>query len=365
MTRLLDLLLGTEPVHRVRMAQAGLALLLLAPGVVGMNYYAWVGTARTLHVAWWSVLTLLGMLVFFALIRSGWSRRCTDASLTVPQMLFALSSGAVAYALLGEGRGAVFPLVMVVLMFGMFIASPRQMRWVSAYAVGLFGATMALMAVWRPVDYPWTVELGHFLAVATMMPAVSVLAARLCRIRQRGRLQRAELAQALARLREHTTRDELTGLLNRRHMDMVMAQEHQRCVRSGQTFCLAVLDIDNFKPVNEAHGYAVGDAVMRAVAQEALRHVRLSDMLSRWEGDDFVLMLSDTRAALARGGLERLGEKVGALRILHGSAAVGVTLSAGLAEHHAGESVAQTLQRAERALQDAKALGHAHVVVAT
>jgi len=364
MSRLLDLLLGTEPVHRVRMAQAALALLLLTPGVIGMNYYAWVGVARAQPVVWWSVLTLLGMGVFYGLIRSGWSRRCTDASLTVPQMVFALSSGAVAYALLGQGRGAVFLLVMVVLMFGMFIASPRQMRWVSAYAVLLFGATMALMAVLRPADYPWTVELGHFLAVATMMPAVAVLAARLCGIRQRGRLHRAELAQALARLREHTTRDELTGLLNRRHMEEVMAQEHQRCVRSGQTFCLAVLDIDRFKPVNEAHGYVVGDAVMRAVAQEAQRHVRLSDMLSRWGGDDFVLMLSDTRAALARGGLERLGQKVGALRILHGTAAVGVTMSAGLAEHLAGETVAQTLARAERALQDAKALGTGRVVVA-
>jgi diguanylate cyclase (GGDEF)-like protein len=103
---------------------------------------------------------------------------------------------------------------------------------------------------------------------------------------------------------------------------------------------------------------------MRAVAQEALRHVRLSDMLARWGGDDFVLMLSDTRAALARGGLERLGQKVGALRILHGSAAVGVTLSAGLAEHHAGETVVQTRERAERALQDAKAQGTGRVVVA-
>ncbi len=365
MSRLLDLLLGTEPVHRVRMARAGQALLLLAPGVVGMNYYAWVGTARARPVAWWTVFTLLGMVVFYALLRSGWSRRSADPSLTVPQMLFGLSSGAIAYALLGDGRGAVFPLVMVVLVFGMFIASPRQMRWVSACAVLLFGATMALMAVLRPAAYPWTVELGHFLAVATMMPAVSVLAARLCGMRQRSRQHGVELAQALSRLREHTTRDELTGLLNRRHMEVVMAQEHQRCVRSGQTFCLAVLDIDGFKPVNEAYGYAVGDAVMRAVAQETQRHVRLSDMLSRWGGDDFVLMLSDTRAALARGGLERLGQKVAALRILHGSAAVGVTLSAGLAEHHAGETVAQTLERAERALQDAKALGRGRVVVAT
>jgi diguanylate cyclase (GGDEF)-like protein len=365
MTRLLDLLLGTDPSQRTRLAQAGLALLLLAAGVAAMNYFAAVGVAPWAPVLWWSAVTLAGMVGFFVLIRSGFSRRWAEPSLTVPQMVFALASGAVAYALLGAGRGAVFPMVMVVLMFGMFIASPRQMRWVSVYAVLLFGAVMAAMAVLQPAAYPWRIELGHFLLVATMVPGVSLLASRLSRLRQRARQQRAELAQALSNLREHTTRDELTGLINRRHMQELIDQEHQRCIRSGQSFCLAVLDIDGFKPINEANGYAVGDAVMRAVAQEAQRHVRVSDMLSRWESDDFVLMLGDTRAALARGGLERLRQKVGALRILHGNTAVAVTMSCGLAEHHAGEAVAQTLERAARALHDAKAQGRDRIAVAT
>jgi diguanylate cyclase (GGDEF)-like protein len=83
----------------------------------------------------------------------------------------------------------------------------------------------------------------------------------------------------------------------------------------------------------------VGDAVLRAVAHEAQRQVRLCDVLARWGGEDLVLMMGDTRAALARGGLERLLQRVAALRILNGTAALGVTMSAGLAEHRAGESV--------------------------
>jgi diguanylate cyclase (GGDEF)-like protein len=357
MSRLLDVLLSTDPVQRVRLAQAGLAMALLGAGVLAMLYFVAIGVAPASAVLWWAALTWAGMLVFYGLIRSGWSRRWGEPSLTVPQMLFGLTSGAVAYALLGAGRGAVFPMLMLILMFGMFIASPRQMRWVSAYAVLLFGATMALLALTRSAAYPPAIELGHFLLVAIMVPGVSLLAARLSRMRHRARLQRAELAQALSRLREHTTRDELTGLINRRHMQVLMEQEHQRCIRSGQTFCLAMLDIDRFKPVNEAHGYAVGDAVLRAVAQEALRNVRVNDTLARWGGEEFVLLMSDTRAALAKGGLERLQQRVAALRILHGSAALGVSWSAGLAEHHAGETVAQTLERAERALQEAKAPG--------
>lgn len=363
MSRILDAVLTTEPVQRVRLAQAGLAMLIMGLGVGAMHYFVWVGVAPARPVNWWSAVTLLGMAVLFGLIRSGWSRRAAEPSLTVPQMIFALTSSAVAYTLLGAGRGSVFPVVMVVLMFGMFVVSPRQMRWLSVYAVLLFAVAMAVMVVRNPRDYPLTVELGHFLLVATMMPAVSILAGRLSRMRHRSRLQRAELAQALARLREHTTRDELTGLINKRHMQVLMEQEHQRCIRSGQSFCIAVLDIDRFKAVNEAHGYTVGDAVLRATAQEALRHVRVSDVLARWGGEEFVLMMGDTRAALARGGLERLHQKVGALRILHGTAAVGVTLSAGLAEHHAGENVAQTLERAERALQEAKTQGRDRIVV--
>jgi diguanylate cyclase (GGDEF)-like protein len=365
MSRLLDALLGTEPVQRARLAQAGLAMLLLGSGVLALLCFVWTGVAPAAPMAWWAGFTFTGMLVFLALIRSGWSRQARrEPSLTLPQMVFALSASAAAYALLGAGRGAVFPMVLVILMFGMFVASPQQMRWVSLYAVLLFGATMLAMALARPGAYPPAIETGHFLLLFTMVPGVSILASRLARLRQRSRTQRAELAQALSRLRENTTRDELTGLINRRHMQAMMEQEHQRCVRSGQTFCLAVLDIDNFKPVNEAHGYAVGDAVLRAVAQEAKRHVRVSDTLARWGGEEFVLMLSDTRAALARGGLERLHQRVGALRILSGAHALGVTLSGGLAEHHAGETVAQTLERALHALQGAKAQGRDRVMVA-
>lgn len=364
MSRLLDVLLSTEPVQRARVAQAGLAMALLVLGVLAMHYFVWVGAAAGPLVLAWTVLTLLGMLLFYALIRSGLSRRWAEPSLMLPQMLFALACAVAAYMLLGPGRGAVFPMVMVILMFGMFAAAPGQMRWVTAYTVLLFGIAMGLMTQLQPRLYPAHIEVGHFLLIATMVPAVSLLASRLSRMRQRARSQRAELAQALARLREHTTRDELTGLVNRRHMQTLMAQEHQRCVRNGQTFCLAMFDIDHFKAVNEAHGYPVGDAVLRAVTQEALRHVRASDVLARWGGEEFVLLMSDTRAPLASGGLERLQQRIAALRILHGAAALNVTWSAGIAEHHAGETAMQTLERAERALKDAKAAGRQSLTVA-
>jgi diguanylate cyclase (GGDEF)-like protein len=333
-------------------------MAMVGVSVIVMQYFVWVGVARFWPVLTWTLLALGGMGVLYLLIRSGWSRRYTEPSLTVPQMVFALSCGALAYMLLGPARGAVFPIFMVVLMFGMFVVAPKSMVWVSVYAVVLFGLTALTMTLVDPARYPAAVELGHFLMVATMVPTVSVLAARLTRMRERLRRRRQELASALSQIRELVTRDELTGLINRRHMQELIEHEHQRCIRSGHSFCLAKLDIDRLGAINDAHGYAVGDAVLRAVAQESLQQVRASDVLARWAGEEFMLMLPDTRAALVRGGLERLQQRVAALRIVHGSQTLSVTVSVGLVERHAGETIEQTIERAGTALAEAKAARH-------
>jgi len=364
MRRLLDVLLTTDAAQRVRLSQAVMAMVMMSAGVLTMYWFVWAGVVAARAVAWWTLAAVGGMVVAYLAIRSGWSRRFEDPSLTVPQMVYAVTCSAAAYALLDIGRGGVFPIVMVILMFGMFIATPRQMRAVSLYAVLLFGATMLALALRNPEHYPPLVEIGHFLMIATMMPAVSLLAERLGTMRQRARRQRADLAQALSRIRELATRDELTGLINRRHLRELMEQEHQRCIRSGHSFCLAVLDIDGFKALNDKHGRVVGDAVLRSVAHEGLRLVRVSDVFARWGGDRFVLLMSDTRSSLARSGVERVRGGIGAMRVAIAGGEVRITMSAGMAEHHAGETVEQTLERADRAAADAKAQGRDRALAA-
>jgi len=174
-------------------------------------------------------------------------------------------------------------------------------------------------------------------------------------------VQRSELTAALARIRELATRDELTGLVNRRHLQELMDQEHQRCIRSGHTFCVAVFEVDGFDAAAARFGADGPALLLRGVAQEAQRYVRVADVLASWTDQRFVLLMTDTRAALARGGLERLRERVAGARLGGG---LQVTLSAGLAEHHAGETVEATLARAEAALAEARTQGRDHMVLA-
>lgn len=362
MRRLLDVLLTTEPVQRTRLVQATMVVVAMLAGAAGLLALAFAGLAPLLPVLAWVVLAPGGALLLVLAIRSGWSRRFVDPALTMAQIVGGSLACAGGYVLAGATRGGLFLVLMVVLMATMLSATPRQMRRGSVFAAAVLGAAM-LWLVLRGEAAPWG-ELVHFGLVATMLPAASVLSARLARMRERSRRQQQDLQAALERIRELATRDELTGLVNRRHIRDLMEQEHQRCIRSGRSFCLAVLDIDRFKSLNATRGRGVGDAVLRSVANEAMRRVRVSDAFARWGGDRFVLLLCDSHGALAKGGVERVRSGIAALQIAVPGGTLAVTLSAGLAEHRAGESVEHTLARAEHALGEAKQLGGDRLVIA-
>lgn len=350
--------------RRLRVAQAGLATLLMVVSVLILLVALRGGDTPTAWVWSWAALSLGAMLASFVAIRSGWSLRLQEPSLTLPQMVFSIASAAAAYAMAGPMRGVVFPVLLVILMFGMFQLRPRALAYVGLYALLSFGAAMALMAWHRPQVYAPTVEWVHFLGLATILPTFGVLAARLSRMRERNRNQRVELSNALVRIQELATRDDLTGLINRRHMTALLEQERQRAARSGRGFCIAVLDIDHFKQVNDRHGHAGGDLVLRQFAQDSVAAIRAADVLARWGGEEFVLLLAEAHLPMALGGVERLRHHVERASVFDRDPALRITVSAGLTEYIAGEAIRDTLARADRALYQAKASGRNRTVVA-
>lgn len=353
-----DWLLGSEPRQRIRLVQCGVAVLLVFCSVINMQYLVWKGMAPAVPAVIWMAVVAGGFLMFFFTIRLGWNLRFEDPSLSLPQMIFAIVCVAAAYAVAGPGRAGAFSILMVIFMFGMYSLTPEQVWRIGLFAVLLLGSTMALMSQLHPEVFVPAIEWSHFLMISVMVPAVALLTGQLSRMRDRLRRQKEELATALARIQDLATRDELTGLINRRHMVELMEQELQRGVRSGQTFCIALLSLDEWRQLRVSRGEEFGDQMLQSFAREALGVVRISDLLSRWNGSEFLLMLSDTRASLARISLERLREAIYGMRLdittgpLHSSFSVGVT------EHRAGETVAQTIERAEQALVTAQIAGN-------
>jgi diguanylate cyclase (GGDEF)-like protein/PAS domain S-box-containing protein len=167
-----------------------------------------------------------------------------------------------------------------------------------------------------------------------------------------------EQKQLEERLRELATRDFLTGAYNRRQFLELCENEHQRIRRSGKPLCLAMLDIDHFKQLNDTQGHAAGDEALRAVAAICRASLRTSDVFARFGGEEFIVLYPETSSDGAWTVTERVRAAIAAQPIaLPGGGSAALTVSAGVAQLEAGESVEGLIKRADDALYRAKGSG--------
>lgn len=171
------------------------------------------------------------------------------------------------------------------------------------------------------------------------------------------------LERAAARIKELSSRDELTGLFNRRAFGEVVEWELARMRREGRRAFLAIADIDHFKRLNDSHGHPAGDAALRLVSGILGDSTRETDAVARWGGEEFLLLLADGDADTTRKVLERARRSVEAARLEHEGKSIGCTLCFGFAEILAGEEEAFTkaYHRADAALYAAKQGGRNRV----
>jgi diguanylate cyclase len=179
---------------------------------------------------------------------------------------------------------------------------------------------------------------------------------------EKRRADEANLARTRA-LAELASRDELTGLFNRRHMSELLAQQRLACQRAGDGFAVALVDLDHFKRINDSHGHAVGDSVLRAFAEQAGAAMRGTDTVGRWGGEEFLVIYPRSTAHEAAQGLARLRERVATAVVTTPSGQpLTFTVSIGLTEHVPPESVDAMVERADRAMYQAKSQGRNRMV---
>lgn len=174
-----------------------------------------------------------------------------------------------------------------------------------------------------------------------------------------------QLESDLVHASEKVREDHLTGALNRRGLDIGFEREAARADRHGFPLCVALLDVDNFKQLNDKHGHQAGDDALVYLTQTIKDTVRPDDVVARYGGEEFLILLPDTGQDEAMAVIVRLQRALTRQLFLHNNERVLITFSAGIAQRVAGESKETLIGRADKALYRAKDSGKNRVVAAT
>jgi diguanylate cyclase len=166
-----------------------------------------------------------------------------------------------------------------------------------------------------------------------------------------------ELETELRRLSEEVSTDQLTQVANRRGLMQAFDIERARMERTGARLCVGLLDIDNFKRLNDEMGHTVGDEALKSLAAVVSRTLRPTDLTARYGGEEFVVLLPDTAVEEGQVILTRLQRSLSGGLFMHQEKQVFVTFSAGVTDYRMGERIEEALERADQALYEAKRTG--------
>ena len=260
-----------------------------------------------------------------------------------------------------------FRLSIVLLFFAaMLLLSFRRRLAVllSLSALASIGYLVVIALAWqaRSQYLILAVEMLQWLIFTLTAFSFAVTGSGINALRSALTRKNQELGEALTRVREMAIRDELTGMFNRRHIIDVLRQQQALADSGDYGFTLCFMDLDHFKHTNDTYGHGVGDEVLRRFAKVAEDSLRDADYTGRMGGEEFVLVLTQTDTETARSVAERLRRDLasGDYSDLHPD--LKVTVSVGVAAYRPGESLDQTLSRADQCLYEAKARGRNQVV---
>jgi diguanylate cyclase (GGDEF)-like protein len=314
--------------------------LLVVASLIGLHGFRQFLNARSSYAWEYVVLgVILVMLIYWTFLSPHVDARSAMISGSIAYVRFSIGAAVLKYRPQERPKYAYY-FVAIAAMLGAVVHAVRSV----AYGLGLAHEATFLQPT------PLNVV---FLGMATLtLPCLSVGMVLLAHDRLADRMERL------------ATFDDLTGLLARRAFITRAEAIARECAERKSTFSIAILDIDNFKSINDRYGHAAGDLALAHVASLIARAVRTTDIVGRIGGEEFALLLPGETKENAGRLIDRLRDVVATSGSCVSGRDVASTLSAGVDAFRDGDTLATVMARADAALYAAKAKGRNCVVVA-
>jgi len=315
------------------------------------------GYLDLIGLQWCAAAMLFLFVLFYVLLRSGLNLRFDDPSLTSAQIISAsFVTMIAAYYTKSDARDVLLPVILMCFYFGIYRLDTSRMTTLALLCSAGYGVMLWALYLFRRSDLDMHIEPLRWWILTVVLLWFALVSGHISRLRK-------ELANSKSIMESLLERDELTGVGNRRYLTHMLAQEKNRFDRTGVPFCVAILDLDLFKKVNDTYGHPAGDKVLKTfslIAQDGLRRV---DYFGRYGGEEFMLIMSDTTMKGALIKAERLRSNIENTHHAEVDPALIQTVSIGLAEYRRNETIEDVQKRADNALYRAKTKGRNRVEI--
>lgn len=301
-------------------------------------------------------------MIFYIMFRTGFNKRFKDPSLTSLQIGVGTLYATTVIYLSDSYRGILLILYFIALIFGVFRFDRRQFIGMVIFAVSGYGLAIWALYKFHPEVINLKFEILQWLVFLFTSMWFAFIGDYISSLRKKLMRGYAEITVAYSRMEELARRDYLTGVFNRMGIMEFLEIEVERSKRYGTSFSVCITDLDNFKRVNDTFGHAVGDGVLKHFVEILSSCSRKTDVVGRYGGEEFIMILAETPLEFAQVCLDRCRREIENSIFPGLPEGYRITASFGATEYRPGETIDSLLSRADKALYMAKTSGKNRVV---
>ncbi|MEM0911374.1 MAG: GGDEF domain-containing protein [Pseudomonadota bacterium] len=301
---------------------------------------------------------------FYLAFHLGWNLKLKDHNLTEWQIICSVLPAIYVLYFIedNQARSALFLIAIIPLCYGILDLDTRRFIRVGLVFLLSYVVLICSLIYFKEGFINFDSEVIQAAVYLIVVLQMALIGGFISNLRASLKRKNNELNKAVDRIGELLNIDELTGVNNRRFLMQRIDEETKRSERKGTAYSVCLLDIDFFKKVNDTHGHLAGDEVLKNTAQALVKESRSIDCFGRYGGEEFLMILPETSLEGAIHKAEKMRKLVKDLSFSQLPEDKSISISIGVTSYRPGESIKETLARADDALYKAKEDGRNKVV---